>query len=299
MKSQSSAYSPITSNAALEGSSLSEEQVRTLLEQGICTGGKTLSELIMVASLKKAYDLSAKMIKDREHLSVFRVKQLAALALEGSGVDGNSVSNAEGLRKLCDAANEAKLRQRGKSREELYKSSFDFLYGVSLIKPWKDHNGLMARLLMHHQQLSLGLDLTLIGPSRASEYKRILDIALDEEISDLFSSYMLAHLDDLFEPYMSESKAVAPKAEATKAAVVSKPKNPEQYKPRIRGASREKILELLKLHPFMSAGDLASSMGISTKAVEKQIVILKAMGALQRVGPDKGGRWVVTNKARC
>ena len=43
----------------------------------------------------------------------------------------------------------------------------------------------------------------------------------------------------------------------------------------------------------MSAYDLAGVLGISSRAVEKQIAKLREQGRLRRVGPDKGGHWEV------
>ena len=57
--------------------------------------------------------------------------------------------------------------------------------------------------------------------------------------------------------------------------------------------SREKIIELLKTHPEYSARKLAGTIGITDKAVEKHLAKLKADGLIQRIGPDKGGKWVV------
>ena len=63
--------------------------------------------------------------------------------------------------------------------------------------------------------------------------------------------------------------------------------------------SREKIIALLSQDNTLSATTLAQRIGITPKAVEKQIAILKANGALQRIGPDKGGYWLVVEKTDC
>jgi len=57
--------------------------------------------------------------------------------------------------------------------------------------------------------------------------------------------------------------------------------------------SSDKILELLKRQPALSANALAEKMNISSRAVEKQIGLLKKNGKLRRIGPAKGGRWNV------
>lgn len=43
----------------------------------------------------------------------------------------------------------------------------------------------------------------------------------------------------------------------------------------------------------LSAVALAGRIGISAKAVEKHLANLKADGAIERIGPAKGGYWRV------
>lgn len=55
----------------------------------------------------------------------------------------------------------------------------------------------------------------------------------------------------------------------------------------------ERILILLKDHPSFSMTDLATELGKSKSAVERAIRKLREQGRLQRIGPDKGGQWLV------
>ncbi len=57
--------------------------------------------------------------------------------------------------------------------------------------------------------------------------------------------------------------------------------------------SSEKILGLLKANPRLAARELADLMGITPRAVEKQIAVLRKEGRLRRIGPAKGGHWEV------
>ena len=66
---------------------------------------------------------------------------------------------------------------------------------------------------------------------------------------------------------------------------------PQEKLPMIRGKSREKIIALLSEDGTLTMAALARRTGITPKAVEKQIARLKADGILERIGPDKGGRW--------
>lgn len=57
--------------------------------------------------------------------------------------------------------------------------------------------------------------------------------------------------------------------------------------------SSEKILGLLRKSPTLTTREVAQQLGISQRAVEKQIDKLKRKGILRRVGPGKGGYWEV------
>ena len=60
------------------------------------------------------------------------------------------------------------------------------------------------------------------------------------------------------------------------------------------GESSERILEIILNNKNISAQQIAKQMGISSRAVEKQIAKLKNYGILKRIGPAKGGHWSVT-----
>ncbi len=57
--------------------------------------------------------------------------------------------------------------------------------------------------------------------------------------------------------------------------------------------SSEIILELLKENPKLSAKKLSEQIGITSRAVEKQLAVLIEKGFLKRVGSPKGGHWEV------
>ncbi len=60
--------------------------------------------------------------------------------------------------------------------------------------------------------------------------------------------------------------------------------------------SSQKILSLLKQNPNFSAMEIAKEIGLTHRAVQKQIAILKANGKLERIGSAKGGHWEVVKK---
>ena len=57
--------------------------------------------------------------------------------------------------------------------------------------------------------------------------------------------------------------------------------------------SSEKILDLVRRNPAVSAREMADVLGLTSRAVEKQVSKLRKDARIRRVGPDKGGRWEV------
>ena len=63
-----------------------------------------------------------------------------------------------------------------------------------------------------------------------------------------------------------------------------------------RQKTREKILALVSTDPTITTARMADEIGIGRKGIEWQIRRLKRVGRLERIGPDKGGRWRVTGE---
>ncbi|MBF0107301.1 MAG: HTH domain-containing protein, partial [Deltaproteobacteria bacterium] len=60
--------------------------------------------------------------------------------------------------------------------------------------------------------------------------------------------------------------------------------------------SSEKIQSLMRRNPLATIQEIAIDLGVSTRAIEKQIMKLKKAGLITRIGPDKGGHWKVRGK---
>ena len=57
--------------------------------------------------------------------------------------------------------------------------------------------------------------------------------------------------------------------------------------------NQQKIIELIEKEPSISARKLSGLIGISQRKIQENMAKLKAMGILERMGPDKGGTWRV------
>jgi len=56
-----------------------------------------------------------------------------------------------------------------------------------------------------------------------------------------------------------------------------------------------KIVRLISDNPKVTIPEIAGILGITTRAVEKQIAKLKREGKIKRIGPDKGGHWEISD----
>ena len=59
------------------------------------------------------------------------------------------------------------------------------------------------------------------------------------------------------------------------------------------GKTSGKIIELINSNMNISIPEMAETIGVSERSIERNIENLKKKGLLQRVGPAKGGYWLV------
>ena len=59
--------------------------------------------------------------------------------------------------------------------------------------------------------------------------------------------------------------------------------------------SSQKLLTLLLKDSQITTQEIANELGISRRAVAKQITNLRKKGLISRIGPDKGGYWQVND----
>lgn len=262
-------YSIIAHSTAIEGSTITELENQILFDQGISLRGKSIEEQNMNLDLKAAYERSAELAASHTPVTVDMLVELASLVMKNMSY--NKVPGK--LSELCDRINAARQNSSVMSLQEQYEMTFDAHYELATIHPWADGNGRTARLLMNQLQMEMGLIPAKI-------------LKEDKEDPSIFRRWMtglmirnLRHDIDAYLESVSDEKG----GEKTTKSREKKQK------------SREKILELLSGDGSLSAAALAARIGITQKAVEKHLAHLKAEGRLRRVGPDKGGHWIVND----
>ncbi len=295
-------YSIITHSTAIEGSTVTEIENQLLFDEGISANGKTIVEQMMNLDLKRAYEESIRMARSKTPITIDVLKTLSHLVMQNTGSSYKTAlgdfSSANGdlrllnvtagvggksylsyqkvpakLQEFCDWLNAQRAMEM--SLADRYNLSFEAHYRLVTIHPWADGNGRMARLIMNHIQFEFGLVPAKVLKEDKGDYINALIATRESDDINHFLDFMAS---EMIKTISSDIKAY----------IESMGESREK-----KQTSREKILSILQTHPDYSARKLADEIGISAKAIEKQLAILKADGRLKREGPDKGGRWIV------
>lgn len=298
-------YSIITHSTAIEGSTVTEIENQLLFDEGISASGKTIVEQMMNLDLKRAYEESIRMARSKTPITIDVLKTLSHLVMQNTGSTYKTAlgdfSSANGdlrllnvtagvggksylsyqkvpakLQEFCDWLNAQRAREM--SLADRYNLSFEAHYRLVTIHPWADGNGRMARLIMNHIQFEFGLVPAKVLKEDKGDYINALIATRESDDINHFLDFMTS---EMIKTISSDIKAY----------IESTGESREK-----KQTSREKILSILQTHPEYSARKLADEIGLSAKAIEKHLAILKAEGRLKREGPDKGGRWIVSNE---
>lgn len=300
-------YSLITHSTAIEGSTITELENQIMFDQGISLKGKSIMEQNMNLDLKTAYEKAIQLAKIHTPITIELLKELSALVMKNTGAEYKTAlgnfSSAKGelrllnvsagiggksymsynkvpakLSEFCAQLNSAREHSANKTVARLYELSFDAHYHLVTIHPWADGNGRMARLLMNMLQFEFGLIPSKILNEDKADYIKALVETREADDLTIFRNFMNATMiRNLRHDIAVFHQSIGEEAESGEKTV----------------KSREKIVTLLSEDGRLSATALAGFIGITPKAVEKQIAKLKAEGVLKRIGPDKGGYWQI------
>lgn len=155
-----------------------------------------------------------------------------------------------------------------------------FHYELEFIHPFSDGNGRMGRLwqslILSRWQPVLAYPPveTVIKQRQQAYYDQLAAADAKTDCSGFIEFVLTAIEESLGEAVRAESGQDTPG------------KTP--------GKTPERVLGLLRDAPELSIPELAERLGKSVSAVERAIRKLREAGRLVRVGPDKGGRWKVT-----
>ena len=260
----------------IEGNLLGEEKVTAILEGKRVLG--TMREITEVEGAIAAYqELERYRYDELEDLLEANRLMMGALLKDAGrfrtinvGVGGSEgISHvAPPFERVPQLMHQLYDWLKGSDEHLLIKSCV-FHYEFEFIHPFSDGNGRIGRLwqsviLYHYNDLFASIPTESIVRDHQERYYEALEKSGEEWESTPFIEFMLEIIEESIESSVKSSVK-----------------------------TDEKILQLLKEHPTATMAEVAEALGLSTRAVEKQMASLKKAGKVQRIGSARKGHWEV------
>ncbi|MEP7136933.1 MAG: Fic family protein [Chloroflexota bacterium] len=190
----------IYNSNAIEGSTVTLQETRLILETGLTIGGKTLREHFEVTNHRDAIQYVEELVADQTKLTPFHVRQIHKLVL--TQIDDTSAGNYRttqvriaGARHVPPEAWEipAKMTEWGKWLTHTAASTHPVTLAALAhhrlveIHPFVDGNGRTARLIMNLILMQNGYPPTVILRTDRQSYYRVLSLADDGKEKSLIN----------------------------------------------------------------------------------------------------------------
>ena len=295
----------IHSSLAIEGNTLSEDEVRDIIE-----GKNVVAPIKQIQEVKNAiatYELYSK-------LNPFSVKDLlkAHSVMMQALVDdaghfrrgGVGVYSEHGLVHMAPPAERVPLLMDDlftwlkNSKDHLLIRSCVFHYEFEFIHPFIDGNGRTGRLW---QSLILGklhplfehLPVENMVYANQQAYYDAITASSKAGQSGPFIDFMLNEIYKTLKDHQGEELK---NSDANPVDKVFGAKFGMEFGVKFGakfGVNEKQVLILLDENPSLSASEIAEHIGISKRGVEKQLKKFKELGVITRQGSDKTGLWII------
>lgn len=269
--------------SAMHGSTLSKKDNKYLMNRNAIPK-KWHSEpermhCVINFNFKKAYAQIVKYTENSYDITPGRLQKLMDILSAGKdmySIRRTNLSNNESVLRYLRNLNNLRRHYREMTAYEIYYFSFDMTYDFlnnALIR----NNIPLSLLIMYWIQRECDLIPLAVRCSK-DEYVHILGTQSDDEIAEKKKK-------EEFRVFMRDMLI-----KHLNTFIKNKPKDSP------KSTSRDRILKLIKDNPHHTAKTMASCLGLSVKAVQKQISKLKSENRLMRIGPDHGGKWKIPDK---
>ena len=297
----------IHSSLAIEGNTLSEDEVRDILEGKIVVA--PLRQIQEVKNAIATYDLypSLDAFKEKDLLKAHGVMMQALVDHPGRYRSGGvGVFGEKGLVHLAPPADRVPMLMSDlfawlkTSKDHLLIRSCVFHFEFEFIHPFIDGNGRMGRLW---QSLILGklhplfehLPVENMVHANQQAYYDAIGESSKQGQSGPFIDFMLTEILKTLKAHQGE--ALPNRVLDIDDGFSAKFGKEFGVKFGVKfGVNERKVLLLLDSNPTFSATEIAENTGLSKRAVEKQIKKFRELGIITRKGSDKNGLWVVNKE---
>lgn len=281
----------ITGTLAIEGNTLTEEQVTAIVD-----GKRVLGSARELAEVKGA-------IAAYEALPGFNPGTLDDLLAAHGLMMSEALMNAGAFRTQAVGIHKGDVvhhvappahqvsglmadltRWLQQAREHPLIASSVFHYEFEFIHPFSDGNGRMGRLwqtliLSRWHPLFLSLPLESVIKDKQQQYYEALEQADQQAESTPFIHFMLTVIAQTLTQNASVNASV--NAPVNKLAEIGGLKTPEA------------IVTLLKANPALTRQQLANAIGRDLRTIGRALAKLQQAGKVKRIGSDKTGHWQV------
>ena len=286
----------IYSSLAIEGNTLSENDVRDILD-----GKHIVAPIRQIQEVKnaiKTYELYPTLdaFKEKDLLRAHGVMMQALVDHPGKYRHGGvGVYSENGLVHLAPPADRVPqlmgdlLDWLKKSKDHLLIRSCVFHYGLEFIHPFLDGNGRMGRLW---QSLILGklhplfehLPVENMVYANQQQYYDAIAASTQAGQSGPFIDFMLGEIFKALKLHQGEELP---------NKLPSKLPNKLRLKyPQVSDVAWE-VYQKIKENPSSNAEELGASVGLSGRMVRNHISVLREAGLIERIGSNKTGYWKI------
>ena len=286
----------IRGSTAIEGNTLSEEQITAVLEgKRVVAPKKEIDEVLGAAA---AYE-------QIENIDPYKVKDLLKVhkLMMGGLVDEAGAFRSKSVGVIDGAGNVIHMAPKAEQVPTLVKSLFKWLndsgahplikscvfhYEFEFIHPFADGNGRTGRYWQ----------TAILGKWREAFYAAPIENIVWENQSGYYLAIRRASLIGNAEPFIDFMLERI--LETIKAKGDSQKKNVGAnvgVNVGVKLSARERdLIELIRLDGSLTAARIAETYSISTRQAERLLTSLKKKGFIVREGSDKAGCWVVKER---
>lgn len=210
-------YSIVHQSNAIEGSSLTQSETFTLLENNLTPNAKPVKDMNMALDHYDALKYVIEMAEKKRAMSIELIQEINALVMKSTGkvyhhALGVTDETKGDIRKFAVAVSNRyfmsyqKVPQYLKELvnyinenlgtctdiESCYNLAFEAHYQLVSIHPFSDGNGRTSRLLMNYIQHYSGYPMTLVFAEDRITYFEKLEASREKEDIEIFQKFMKA-----------------------------------------------------------------------------------------------------------